>query len=79
MTRDEAKARVQALFQRVEERTTKTGRCYREWVEIWSRNDGAPPTAEDVQAFALLPRGQGHGVAIADGRIVLDCMLDSSD
>lgn len=79
MTRDEAKARVLALFQRVDERTTKTGRCYREWTEAWARNDGATPTDEDVQAFKLLPRGQGHEVRVIGGHIMLDCMLDSSD
>ena len=79
MTANDAQARIDARFQKVNETTSSVGRCYRSWTELWETVDGSPANAEDAAAFEALPRGQGHSVTAVGAAIALRCVCDSGD
>lgn len=79
LTTAEAKQIVADRFILVSSVSTGRSRCYESWTETWRRKDGAAVTAEDVRAFVLLPRGQGHYVRAAWSDIIIDCTCDSGD
>lgn len=75
-----AKIYTDSRFQRVKWETTYTSRCYEEWYEIWATKDCSPVTDQDIEAFKLQPRGQGHGVErFGETHIRLNCVCDSGD
>ena len=80
MTRAEAEARIAERYTRTglsdDRRSTRT---HRVWVETWERINGWDATAEDLAAFAAVPRGQGHRVTFAGPVVTLHCELDSGD
>lgn len=79
MTRDEAQTRVDERFTRIERNTLAQGRCYESWTELWEAKKDLVDV-DDVKAFELLPRGQGHQVQkLSESQIKLHCVCDSGD
>ena len=78
--RKQAREYTDSRFTCIERKTTYTSRCYEEWYEVWETTEGDLVNKEDVDAFRLQPRGQGHGVEqISPRRIKLSCICDSGD
>lgn len=79
--REDAKLRIKSRFRQVEKRTIHASRCYEEWYEIWEIQEGAGTVVPaDIEAFKLLPSGQGHKVyQVSPCRIKLECTCDSGD
>lgn len=79
MDKKEAQHYTNKHFRRVKSETTHSSNCYTEWYEVWEKVEGTV-TEEDLQAFRLQPRGQGHHVLqVSPVGIRLNCVCDSGD
>ena len=80
MTRAEAEARIAERYHRTGiVQDPRNASTHRVWTETWERTNGWDATREDIEAFTLLPRGQGYRVTFAGSVITLHCELDSGD